>query len=232
MSTVVLCGMPDEKRELAKALPTGTLILSGTDKLNLPALLPASCTRLVCMGVCGGLSPDLEVPDVALATSVVDRAGVHAFADVGWNRAATSYAAHRGITLHGVPYYSSGLMDEADSVPQRAALFQKYGAHAMDDETRYVVAAAMARGIPFNVVRPLSDDYRDTLPLSATGPIMNRDGSANISYLLWSLGQDQGPHSETLFQVARDYGRSLDALLETAAALAPLIGNEAGLAQR
>jgi hypothetical protein len=52
---------------------------------------------------------------------------------------------------------------------------------------------------------------------------MNRDGSANVSYLLWSLGRDQGPDSETLFQVARDYSRSLDALEAVAQALSGLI---------
>lgn len=223
MTAVVLCGMPDERRVLTNALRPGTPILCGTDKLNLAKLLPASCTRIVCMGVCGGLSPDLVVPDVAMAATVVDHAGDSARADLAWNRDAVRAAAKSGITLHQVPYYSSGQMDEADSAPRRAAMFKRYGAHAIDDETRFVVAAARARNIPFNVVRPLSDDWRDTLPLSATGPIMNRDGSANVSYLLWSLGRDQGPDSETLFQVARDYSRSLDALEAVAQALSGLI---------
>lgn len=223
MTTVVLCGMPDEKRVLTNAFKPGTLILSGTDKLNLLKLIPASCTRIVCMGLCGGLSPDLSVPDVVLATSVVDHAGHVEYADPGWNFRAVAAATDADIKLHMVPYYSSGLFDEADTSGQRAAMFKKYGAHAIDDETRYVVAEATRRNIPFNVVRPLSDDWSETLPLSATGAIMNKDGSANIDFLLRSLGQDQGQDSVSLFRVAIDYGRSLDALEKVAKALSNLI---------
>jgi hypothetical protein len=223
MTTVVLCGMPDEVRVLTNALHPGTLILSGTDKLNLPKLVPDTCTRLVCTGVCGGLAPDLVVPDIALATAVIDHAGTGMPTDPDWNKAATFYAARAGLTLHPVPYYSSGLFDEADTVGQRAAMFKKYGTHAIDDESRYVVAEAVRRKIPFNVVRPLSDDYRDTLPLMARGKIMNPDGSANIPYLFSALGQDQGNGAESVFTVAANYHKSLEALEALAKALASLI---------
>ena len=224
MTTVVVCGMPDELRVLTRALAPGTLILSGTDKLSLPKLVPDTCTRLVCMGVCGGLSPDLVVPDIALATAVIDHAGAGMPTDPEWNKAAISAASKVGLILHPVPYYSSGLFDEADTEQQRAAMFKKYGAHAIDDESRFVVAEAVRRGVPFNVVRPLSDDWSETLPLSATGAIMNKDGSADIEYLLRTLGQDQGADSVSLFRVALDYGKSLDALESLAKTLATLIG--------
>ena len=223
MTTVIVCGMPDERKVLTKALGPGTLILCGTDKLNLPKLIPDSCTRIISSGLCGGLSPDLVVADVALATDVVDRVGDHATPDYAWNASAVVAAAKAGISLHQVPYYSSGLLDEADSQVQRATMFQKYKAHAIDDETRYVVAEAASRKIPFNVVRPLSDDWSETLPLSATGAVLNKAGDADIEYLLRTLGQDQGADSVSLFRVALDYGKSLDALEAVAKALAGLI---------
>lgn len=223
MTTVIVCGMPDEFRVLTSNLRPGTLVLSGTDKLNLPKLVPDTCTRILCTGVCGGLSPDLVVPDVAVASVVTDHAGDAASADVAWNARAVAALTSAGIVPHVVPYYSSGLFDEADTAGQRAAVYKKYGAHAIDDETRYVVAEATRRGIPFNVIRPLSDDYRDTLPLMARGKIMNSDGSANISYLLTALGQDQGEGAESVFTVAYNYGRSISALEAVAKALAGLI---------
>lgn len=70
MPTVVLCGMPSEKRILSRALP-GVLVLSGTDKLQLPQLVPPDCTRIVSMGLCGGLSPELAVPDVAASVRII-----------------------------------------------------------------------------------------------------------------------------------------------------------------
>jgi len=225
MSAVVTCGMPDEARVLTAALRPGTLIFSGTDKLNLPKLIPASTTRLLCMGVCGGLLPPFEVGNTVLADTVVDYAGTLAFADPAWNAKAVAAAARHRIAATVVPYYSSGIMDEANTAGQRARLSARYSSKpaAIDDETRYVVAQAKAMNVPFNVIRPLSDDYSETLPLSATGAIMNKDGSADIGYLLWSLGQNQGPGAVNLFTVAMDYKKSLDALEAIAAALSDLI---------
>jgi hypothetical protein len=222
MTTVIVCGMPDEKRILSAALP-GILVLSGIDKLNLPRLVPKDCTRLIGAGVCGGLSPDLVVPQVALATTIKHKTGAAAICDPRWNQRAIDAADAAGIVLHPVPYYSDGLQNEANDPAQRAALFAKYGAHAIDDELRFVVAEAQRRGVPINSFRPLSDDYRAKLPLLATGKIMNPDGSPNLAYLATALGEDQGEGSESVFKVMSDYKASLDALEDVAKALAPLI---------
>ena len=226
MSAVVHCGMPDERRILTKAMP-GILVLSGADKLRLPALVPATCTRLIGMGVCGGLSPNLHVPDVAMATTISAKTGRAVLADLDWNARAADAATAAGITLHPVAYYSDGLQNEANDPAQRASLFKRYGAEAIDDELRFTVAEAQRRGSPVNSVRPLSDDYAAKLPLLATGNIMNPDGSPNLSYLLTALGEDQGEGSESVFQVMSDYSRSLDALEGLAKALASLIASEA-----
>jgi hypothetical protein len=226
MTAVIVCGMPDEKHVLADALRPATLILSGTDKLHLPDLVPMSCTRLIGMGVCGGLSPRLVVPQIALATTVSRKTGAAALTDFDWNARAAAAAEQAGVTLHPVAYYSDGLENEANDPAQRSALFATYGAEAIDDELRFVVAEAKARDIPFNSVRPLSDDYRAKLPLLATGNIMNPDGSPNIAYLLSALGQDQGEGSESVFKVIDDYRQSLDALEAVAKALADLIASE------
>lgn len=226
MTTVVVCGMPAEKSILTGALNPGTLILSGTDKLNLPKLAGKKCTRLVSMGLCGGLSPDLKVGAVALATAVVDKQGTWSNCDLDWNVRATALAGRAGIQLHAVPYYSSGLFDEADESPQRAALLAKYGAHAIDDETRYVAAEAFRRGIPFNVVRPLSDAFDDNLPLLARGKVMNADGSPNAGYLASALGQDQGENAESIFTVIAHYDTSKKVLESLAKALAFVIAGD------
>jgi Phosphorylase superfamily len=227
MTAVIVCGMPDEKRVLTAALKPGTVILSGTDKLSLDAKIPASCTRIISMGLCGGLSPELVVPQVALATTVSHKHGIAAIADFEWNERAAAAAARADITLHPVAYYSDGLQNEANTPEQRAALFAKYGVHAIDDETRFVVAEAMQdTRLPFNVVRPLSDDYSAKLPLLATGNIMNPDGSPNMAYLISVLGQDQGENSESVVKVMDDYRRSLDALEKVAKAFADLIASE------
>jgi hypothetical protein len=114
------------------------------------------------------------------------------------------------------------LLDEADTADQRAAIFRKYPTHpqAIDDESRYTVALATARKIECLVVRPLSDDWSETLPLEARGAIMNSDGSANVAYLLRTF---RLVDTRALLQIAADYEQSLDALEAVAKAIAPVL---------
>lgn len=219
--TVIVCGMPQEKAVLTAALP-GLLILSGTDKLHLPELVPTDCTRIVSMGLCGGLARLAPQPNdigvIVAANKLVDQASDADYPDLRWLAQVQIAAATHQISIISCPYYSSGILDQADSAAQRAAIFAKYGTRAIDDESRYVAALAKQRGIPFNVLRSVSDDWSETLPLSATGAIMNKDGSADLGYLLWSLGQNQGAGSVDLFKIAMDFKKSLDALEAVAAA--------------
>jgi hypothetical protein len=216
MSTVILCGMPDEKRVLQSALP-GLLVLSGTDKLNLPRLVPPDCSRIVVAGLFGGLAPGIKVGDVCIASTIVDKAGAAFACDAQWNDAIVAAGKAAGLTFTVAAWYSSGLWGEADTVEQRAAIFQRYGVAAVDDEARFAVALAVERGIACNDFRACSDDYAMTLPPEARGAIMNADGSPNVDYLMRTLRLADVP---ALFQIADGYRRSLDALQAAARACA------------
>lgn len=208
MSTVILCGMPDEKRVLQNALP-GIAVLSGTDKLNLEQLVPPDCSRIVVAGLFGGLAPGIKVGDVCVASTIADKAGAVFACDARWNDAIIAAGKVAGLSFAAAPWYSSGLLGEADTVEQRSAIFQRYGAKAIDDEARFAVALAIDRGIACNDFRACSDDWRMTLPAEARGAIMNADGSPNIAYLMTTLKIDDVP---TLLKIADDYRKSLDAL--------------------
>jgi len=208
--TVILCGMPEEKEVLTKALP-GILILSGTDKLDLPKLVPPTCKRIVSAGLCGGLAPGLGIGAIVVASRLMDQAGKTDSPDPTWNTAIVAAAAVAGIGVSPVDYYSSGILDQADSAVQRAAMFAKYGTRAIDDESRYVAALAARLNIKFGVFRSVSDDWTETLPLAATGAIMNKNGSANVDYLLWALAQKPGQVPQ-LLKIASDFNKSLDTL--------------------
>jgi hypothetical protein len=241
MSTVILCGMPEEKEVLTKALP-GLLVLSGTDKLNLPKLVPPDCKRIVSMGLCGGLAPSmpdipLNVGSCVVASSVEDKGGLVSIPDTNWNSRAIKAAAAGKIVVSPVHYFSSGVLDQADSAVQRTALYGKYGAKAIDDETRYAAALVASRlltsrngDMSFNVLRAISDDWTETLPLAATGAILNKDGSVNISYLLWSLAQSgmsqNSAPGTSLFTIAVDFVKSLDALSTVASAVRGVLADD------
>ena len=212
VTDILFCGMPEEKEVLAGVFPTA-LILSGTDKLNLPALVPPECTRIVVSGLMGGLAPGIPVGGVCAARTIVDKAGALYTCDALWNDRVLAAGRAAGLTFGVVPWYSSGLLDEADSAGQRAAIFQKYHASAIDDEVRYAVAlAALRPGLMVNDFRSCSDDWTETLPLAATGAIMNANGSANIPYLLRSIAAEPAYETVDLFKIGMDFQRSLSTL--------------------
>jgi hypothetical protein len=207
--TVILSGMPDEKKVLARVFPN-TLILSGTDKLNLPALVPPNCARLIVAGLFGGLAPGIPVGSICMAKTIVDKAATIYTCDAAWNERMATVGWGAGFTFGIVSWYSSGLLDEADSAAQRAAMFRKYGAQAIDDEARYAVALATQRpGLLVNDFRSCSDDWTETLPLAATGPIMNADGSADLNYLFRAIATEPAYQTIDLAKVGIDYGKCL-----------------------
>lgn len=214
---VLLCGMPEEKEVLAGCFPNA-LVLSGTDKLNLPALVPPDCTRIVVSGLFGGLAPGIPVGGICLAATIVDQAGSVYVCDVAWNDRVLEAAANAGLKFGCVSWYSSGVLDQADTAPQRTALLARYGAKAIDDEARFAVALAAQRpGLSVVDFRSCSDDWTETLPLAARGAIMSANGSADIAYLLSQLGANPGQifgddGDVSLIKVGMDFGRSLQTL--------------------
>lgn len=208
---VILCGMPEEKEVLAGVFKT-TLILSGTDKLNLPSLLPGDCERIIVSGLMGGLARGVPVGGVCAAKTVVDKSGSVYTCDALWNGKVIAAGRAANLEFGLVPWYSSGLLDEADSAAQRAAINAKYGADCIDDEVRYAIAVAQERGIPCVDFRSCSDDWTETLPLAATGAIMNQDGSANLGYLFRSIAAEPAYQTVDLFQIGLDFQKSLSTL--------------------
>ena len=218
----VHCGMPDEKSRLARAFGPDVPILSGTDKFKLDVLVPAGIRFILNMGVCGGLSPPLTIADVGAAVNVVDKAGLVIDLQGALLERCAVAAKAKGIIIHPVPWYSSGLLDEADTKGQRSAINARYATRpqCIDDESHFTVAFAAKRNIPCAVIRPLSDDWSETLPLEARGAIMNSNGAPNVAYLFKTFRPVDLP---MLDKIALDYGRSLDALEAVARAIAPAL---------
>lgn len=207
MSIVILCGMPSELKVLKRVFP-GFTILSGADKLSLHILIPGDCTRIVVSGLFGGLAPGIPVGSICMAETISDQSGDVFECDAKWNDAVLGAGVKVGMRFGVVPWYSSGVLDQADSAVQRADLFHK-GFSAIDDEARYAVAEAQRRKIPCNDFRSCSDDWTETLPLAATGAIMNKNGTANEDYLFRSIAEESIHDTLDLGQIAFDYAKSL-----------------------
>lgn len=133
---------------------------------GLRALLAAiPVRRLLVVGVAGGLSPSLEAGTVVAVARVVDAAGEAPAPDGAWSKA---YDAQRPSTKPptAATLYSHSRI--AVSREEKAALWQDLGhppVAAVDLETATFARVAHAHGVPYTVLRAVSDTATETLPV-------------------------------------------------------------------
>lgn len=201
----VLTGMTDEAEILADT-PGLTVLCGPADRANLRALVPPGTQGLVSFGVCGGLSPKLQVHDLVFGTAVTNGT-VTLRADREW---FYTMAGHLTFPHHGAPVYSTG--QEGGNTPaERHHLFSEYGTWTIDDESFAVATVAAELGIPFAVVRSVSDDYLEPIP-AAIANATNPDGSCNFKAVLAAIEADRDLLFE-LPRVAINFGRALGTLI-------------------
>lgn len=117
------------------------------------ALYGSSCVYSV--GYAGALDLSLKVADVIRPVQVID-------ANDG---SSTQIAAGNGVLV------SQTVMA---NVEQKSRLRDAYGAQAVDMEASGVARAAEARGVPFQAIKVISDEFDFELPDS--GRFVNTDG--------------------------------------------------------
>jgi hypothetical protein len=234
ITVAILCGMTSERECLHAAFARypNVAIYSGEDRLFLPRLVPTTVTRIIDMGLGGGLGPPdphgyvLQVPDVVSATTLSDKRGDLIDVDSLWMDHAIQHAHSAGTDVHKMPYYSDGEFNESNMKAQREHIHAISANHAlaMSDETRFAAALAQRRGIEFGVWRVMSDVWPTTLPPAARGAILNSDGSVNIIDLATSLATDP-EQIQALIKLAKDGIASIEALGKSASAAAAVLAD-------
>ncbi len=151
------------------------------------ALLGASGARaLVVIGVSGALSPELATADLVVASRVIDEEGRGHEADAESVAAATRATGGRAAVIVSARRI-------ADSVDEKRRLAQQAGGGlaVVDLESASYVAAAEAAGIPWLVLRAVSDTAGEALP-----PLLNRSldagGAVSRGRVLRGLLGDPG----------------------------------------
>jgi adenosylhomocysteine nucleosidase len=151
------------------------------------ALLAASSARaLVVIGVSGALSPDLATADLVVASRVIDEEGRLREADLESVAAATRATGGRAAVIMSARRI-------ADSVDEKRRLARQAGGGlaVVDLESASYVAAADAAGIPWIVLRAVSDTAGEALP-----PLLNRSldagGAVSRGRVLRGLLGDPG----------------------------------------
>jgi adenosylhomocysteine nucleosidase len=188
----VLTGMTDEADILA-GTPGLTVLCGPADRANLRALVPPGTQGLVSFGVCGGLSPQLQVADLVFGTAVANGT-VTPRADREW---FCTMAGHLIFRHYCAPVYSTG--QEGGNTPaERHHLFSEYGTWTIDDESLAVATVATEMGLPFAVVRSVSDTYLEPIP-AAIANATNPDGSCNLAAVIAAIEADP----DLLYELAR-----------------------------
>jgi adenosylhomocysteine nucleosidase len=155
------------------------------------ALLGASGARaLIVIGVSGALSPELATADLVVASRVTDEDGRVREADIESVAAAARATGGRAAVIVSARRI-------ADSVAEKRRLAQEAGPNlaVVDLESASYVGAAEAAGIPWIVLRAVSDTAGEALP-----PLLNRSldagGAVSRGRVLRGLLGDPGalPH--------------------------------------
>ena len=145
--------------------PDARSVAGGIDAQRLAAELENEVTRgaraILSFGIAGALAPDLETGDCVVARGVIEP-GCHWRCDEAW----TTRLRER------LPTSRFGDVAACDrplaSVAQKRALFAETHALAVDTESHVAASVAVARGLPFAVVRVIADTATRALPAAAS----------------------------------------------------------------
>lgn len=197
-------------REAKIAAPRGRVAIGAAGLAR--AMAEAPPAGIVSFGLCGALDPGLKVGDVIVADAVVHGDQRWA-ADAAWGERLRSVlpSARRGAMAAGAAIIAT---PEA-----KAALRRDTGATSVDMESHAVAAAAWAAGIPFAVVRVVSDDAARALPRSAQAGF-KADGDPDVGAVIVALARRPW-ELPALIQVGRDAETAFRALTIAANALIP-----------
>lgn len=190
------------RRCTALVASTGGAALGADTKAD--ELIGRGATALISLGIAGGLSDDVPTGTVVIATGVIVRQATIA-TDEAW-----------GARLRaGFPGSVAGLVLGGDriigSAAQKAELFRRTGALAVDLESGGVARAAAGAGVPFAVVRAVADAAGTDLPPAALVGL-DGDGGVALGPLLASLWRQPG-QIRHLLTTARDARAALRALM-------------------
>jgi len=161
--------------------------------------------RVLVLGVAGALCPSLQVGDLVLADEVrSERGGETLYAD----RALTDIAARCTGARRGVVVSGTAIADTAADKRRLHALAQARPA-VVDLESFAYARAAGARGVPWLILRAVSDAADEVLP-SLLNRCRDSGGAVERSRVLRALLTDPRPLPKLLRlrqRVARSSGR-------------------------
>lgn len=217
MKVVAVVGLAKEAR-IAKRFGLVPVIGAGSSKLlkrRLRTLVGPDVCGIVSLGLAGGLAPIPQVGDILIGSHVVTERE-HYACDPGWSRVLrTKLPEAHSVVIAGVE-------EPALHMGAKKELFRATGAHAVDMESHVAARFAQERGLPFVVLRVVSDDCHRTLPPAAVERLSLK-GNPRLFAILRSLLREPGQFGE-LMRTAREAGTAFKSLLRCLRTLGPGLG--------
>jgi len=222
MTILAVCGLVREARIAAG--PGVKTLVGGTNAALLGQKLEHAIGEgahgILSIGIAGGVAPSLRSGDCVVGSAVLAD-GERIVCDVQWTARLVAQ----------LPSAISGVVAGEDKIIatslDKAALFRTSGVHAVDMESHIVARVAKAHGIPFAVLRTISDPADGTLPPLVSTAVTD-SGKIDIRRILFSLLGKPGQIT-ALIQTARDSKVAFEALLRNRRALGlRLLGPDGG----
>ena len=126
-------------------------------------LLDEGCGGLLSYGIAGGLNPDLGPGALIVADAVIMSNGASIPTDEAWRARLLTLIEHEAPLC--MPLAGSDRVIMNPDAKRR--LFETTAAAAVDMESHAVAEAALAAGVPFLVLRVISDSASGSIPRSA-----------------------------------------------------------------
>ena len=202
---------------MAKRAGLVPVIGAGNSKLLMRRLraFGPNVRGVISLGIAGALAPLPEVGDAVIASHVV--AGYEHYAcDPGWSRVLrTKLPEAHSVVVAGVELPAQHMGAKKD-------LFRETGAHAVDMESHVAARFAVERGIPFVVLRTISDDAHRTLP-PAVLERLSINGNPRYFAIMRSMLRERGQLRD-LIRTASEARVAFAALLRCLEILGPGLG--------
>ncbi len=184
---------------------------SATDLLN------AGCNALMSFGIAGGLAPDLVAGQVVIADRVVLPDGSEVATAANWRERLVAALPRNGNIVVGAVAGSDTVVSDAGS---KQRLFENTNAIAVDMESHRVASVAASAGVPFLVIRAVSDPSHQAIPKSAIGAI-DENGSPRYGKVIGELLRRPADLPK-LMQLSKDSESALASLRRVALTAGPL----------
>ncbi len=203
------------RREAATLTQPGFLIIpGGGDSIGLRAKLTEAAEDargIMSFGFAGALDDTLCLGDWVIGNRLAG--SIKTTCDPAW-------AAALAVQLPGArigTIYADGRL--ISSVPEKLALGEQHSAVAVDMESHIAAEVSAERGLPFAIVRCISDEARHVLPPAITVAMLP-DGSVNGGAMLASILTQPG-QLPALVTTIRGFLRAMAALKRGSARLLP-----------